>query len=214
MKTPQHPQPPPPRRPHPSGTRKEGLVALVLRRSALTKSEMALFRAEFGTLYTGHYQLVSNALWKRGVRSPVLEERVHDVYMKFCVWVEKNGFPESVPAKLQGLAMGLALNERRRKSRNPVDLGPPSSTSEKPHSSPDIGRAMDLAKLAQRVLPALSPKHSAVIRLVVMRGLDHDEAAAELKIPRSTLTNRLVAAKKRLVELVDELLPASFRGLA
>ena len=92
-----------------------------------------------------------------------------------------------------------------------MTLGPPSSSSEKPHSAPEIERTLDLAALASRLLPALTPEHREVVDAGYARDLSHEEAARELGISRTTFTTRLAAARRRLAELLIFLPPSQRR---
>ena len=52
-----------------------------------------------------------------------------------------------------------------------------------------------------------------MIKKVIMKGLSHTEAAAELGIPEGTLKSRLMAAKRELLELAQEFFPPSQRRI-
>lgn len=195
----------------PTALEDQEMAALRARRSALDAREKALFDAKFPALLLGHHDQVWRALSKLGVRSPLLEDLVQDVFLTFYDGVIESGFPDSIPAKLQALAMGFARNHFRREEHNPVTLGPPSSSSEKPHSAPEIERTLDLAALASRLLPALTPEHREVVDAVYARDLSHEEAARELGISRTTFTTRLAAARRRLAELLIFLPPSQRR---
>jgi RNA polymerase sigma factor (sigma-70 family) len=195
-------------------SRQDALAALRERRSALGPEEIALFRAEaFPTIFRAHHARVRGALRKRGGRPAVLEELTQEVFFRFFFHVVQEGFPDSITAKLLGLATGLALNHRRRERRNPVGLGPPSSTAEEPKSGPEAERRMDLRRTAQRLLPALSQQDRDLIQAVVLDEQSHDEVAAQLGVARRTLTSRVAAAKQRLAAMAMLLLPESQRGL-
>ena len=57
----------------------------------------------------------------------------------------------------------------------------------------------------------LSSKHQAVVDAVILRELSHEAAALELGLPKSTVTTRVEAAQKRLVELAQIIIPLSQR---
>jgi RNA polymerase sigma factor (sigma-70 family) len=192
--------------------REERLAELVLRRTALSASEAELFREVFREIFAAHYDQVWRVVRRRGARDAELSDLVQDVFAAFYRQVIELGFPDSISAKLQGLAAGRAMNNVRDAKRAPVTLGLPSSRSEKPRSAPEPERALDLVTMIQRLLPALSPEHRAVVKAIILRELSHDEAAAELGLSRPTVTARLIAAKRRLAVLAEELLPASQRG--
>jgi len=71
---------------------------------------------------------------------------------------------------------------------------------------------LDLVTLARRLLPALSEEHRDVVPAIILRELSHDEAAAELGLSRTTVTSRLMAAKRQLVAMAELFLPTSQRG--
>jgi RNA polymerase sigma factor (sigma-70 family) len=191
---------------------RQRLADLVLCRTTLTASEAALFREVFPEIFAAHYDAVWSALRKRGAREPALDDLVQDVFFAFFSQVLEEGFPDSVPAKLRSLAAGRALNQARGANRDPVSLGVPSSSSEKPRSGPEVERTLDLHELARRLLPALLPEHRDVVHAVLLRELSHEEAAAELNLSRTTVTSRLMVAKRQLFAMADLFLPQSQRG--
>ena len=191
--------------------REERHAELVLRRTALSASEAELFREGFRDIFAAHYDQVWRVIRRRGARDAELSDLVQDVFAAFYRQVLEQGFPDSISAKLQGLAAGRAMNQVRDDKRAPVTLGLPSSRSEKPRSAPAPESALDVVTVTRRLLPALSPEHRDVVKAILLRELSHDEAAAELGLPRPTVTARLIAAKRRLAALAKELVPASQR---
>ena len=188
------------------------LADLVLRRTKLSASEAKLFREVFPEIFAAHYDAVWSALRKRGARDPALDDLVQDVFFAFFSHVLEEGFPDSLTAKLKSLAAGKALNQARGANRDPVSLGVPSSSSEKPRSAPERERTLDLLELARRLLPALSPEHRDVVQAIIVRELSHEEAAAELNLSRTTVTSRLLVAKRQLFAMAELFLPKSQRG--
>ena len=51
-----------------------------------------------------------------------------------------------------------------------------------------------------------------MVQAVLLRDLSHEEAAAELNLSRSTVTTRLLAAKRQLFTMAELFLPQSQRG--
>ena len=192
--------------------RHERLAELVLRRSKLSESEAGLFREVFPEIFVAHYEAVWHALRKGGARDAALKDLVQDVFFAFFNQVVEGGFPDNLAAKLKSLAAGKALNQARGVNRDPVSLGVPSSSSEMPQRAPEAERTLDLLELARRLLPALSPEHRAVVQAVLLHDLSHDEAAAELNLSRTTVTMRLLAAKRQLLTMAVLFLPQSQRG--
>jgi len=192
--------------------RRERLAELVLRRTALSASEAELFREVFPEVFAAHYDRVWSVLRRTGARDAERDDLVQEVFLAFFSQVLEQGFPDSIPARLLGLAAGRALNQVRGAKRDPVTLGPPSSGSEQPRSALSAERALDLVTLARRLLPALSEEHRDVVPAIILRELSHDEAAAELGLSRTTVTSRLMAAKRQLVAMAELFLPTSQRG--
>lgn len=64
----------------------------------------------------------------------------------------------------------------------------------------------------EQVFSQLSDEHRAVITLREIDGLDYEEIAAALGVPRGTVMSRLFYARKALQEALRELAPDSIRG--
>jgi RNA polymerase sigma factor (sigma-70 family) len=192
--------------------RKEKLAALVLRRSALTKEETALFREVFPDIFHLHKDPVWAVIRRQGARDAALQDLVQDVFVRFYNQTVEQGFPESIPVKLHGIAATVGLNYARGQRREPVSLGLPSSSKLPPRSATSAEGALYRRKLAQRLLPALSKEHRDVIVAILVCGLTHEEAAIELGIPRTTVSSRLIKAKLALVAMAALFFPPSQQG--
>jgi len=193
--------------------RREALAVLVLRRTKLTTSEARLFLdVLFPEIFRAHYDQVWAQFGRRQLLGGEIDDLLQETFLTFLTQVIERGLPDSVRRTLHAIAHGKMLNHVRAVKRSPLSLGAPSSRSEEPRSGPDLDRAMDLWNLAQRVLPQLSPTHYQAIDLVVLSGLSLTEAAAAAGIEVGTMKSRLMAAKQKLVELVEPLLPSSQRG--
>jgi len=103
------------------------------------------------------------------------------------------------------------LKHLRATRRAPVSLELPSSGSEKPRSSLDVERVLELRELARQLVDRLSPEHRSVIDKVILNGLSHGDAAAVLDLPEGTVKSRMMAAKQELLALAKRLLPPSQR---
>ena len=192
--------------------RREALEALVLRDTALTEGEVALFRDVFPEIMDTHFDRVWRVLVRRGIRGAALDDLVQEVFAAFFRAVCASGFPSDLRAELDGIAAGKASNHLRGAGRDPVTVGLPSSGSEKPRSGPDLLRALDVDEFRRRLLPALTAEQLAVVDAVLYRGLSHEEAALELGIPRTTVTSRLMAARRVMVEMAELFFSPSQRG--
>jgi RNA polymerase sigma-70 factor (ECF subfamily) len=189
--------------------RAERLTQLVLRRSQLTSEEEALLREIFPALMEAHLDTVWERLRRRGLQVADVEDLTQEVFLTLYPHLVANGFPDNLDAWLQTVAVGKLLNHLRKKRRDPASVGLPSSGSEPPRSPPQHERTMDRRKAVLEVLPQLSSDHQAVVALVILHGLSHIAAAEMLGIPEGTLKSRLIAAKRRLAQLLGPLLPPS-----
>ena len=121
------------------------------------------------------------------------------------------GFPDRIRAKLYSLARGAFANRLRGHERDPASVGLPSSGSEPPKTPPDLDRAMDFGWVAPQVLALLTDDQREVVELVLIDRLSHSEAADVLGIALGTVKSRVMAAKHRMLELLEQLLPPSQR---
>ena len=192
--------------------RQEAIEALVLRDTALSEREIALFKEVFPEIMDTHFDRVWRVLARRGVFEAAREDLVQDVFAAFYRSVCENGFPSDIQTHLDEIAAGKASNHLRGAGREPWTLGVPSSGSERPRSGPDLLRALDVEAFRARVLPALAPEHLAVVDAVIFRELSHDEAAQELCLPRTTVSSRLVAARRVIAEMAVQFFSPSQRG--
>lgn len=192
--------------------RRAALEALLLRDSALSESEIALFREVFPEIMGTHFDRVWRVLVRRGIRGAVLEDLVQEVFAAFFRSVCDSGFPSDIETKLDDTAAGKASNHLRGAGRDPVSLGLPSSGSERPRSGPDLLRALDVEEFRLRLLPALTPEQLAVVDAILYRGLSHEEAALELGIPRTTVSSRLMSARRVIAEMAELFFSPSQRG--
>lgn len=193
--------------------RQKRLTQLVLRRSKLSDDEAALLREVFPDILTTHHDLVWNRLRRRGLENHDAEDLQQEVFVALHTYILEHGFPDTLPGLLYRLTEGKLLNFLRTRKRAPLSVALPSSGSEKPRSSRDVERAMDVRELARHIFPQLSPEQQEVIETVVVNGLSHSEAAAVLGLPEGTVKSRLIAAKRALLRLAEPFLPASQRGL-
>jgi RNA polymerase sigma-70 factor (ECF subfamily) len=166
----------------------------------------------FPAIFAEHRSYVEDLLRKGGVESHEVMDLLQEVFITLHAQILEIGVVDSIPAMLQTLTHHKILNHVHAQQRAPFTLGVPSSTSEKPRSQLDVERALHLQKVARRIYSQLSPEHREVIKKVIVGGLTHTEAAAELGIPEGTLKSRLLAAKRALVAAAEQILPPSQRG--
>jgi RNA polymerase sigma factor (sigma-70 family) len=184
----------------------------LVRDTALSESEIALFREVFPEIMDMHLERVWRVLVRRGIRDAALEDLVQEVFATFFRSVCESGFSSDVQTELDNIAAGKASNHLRGAGREPISLGLPSSGSERPRSGPDLLRALDVEEFRRRLLPALTAEQSAVVDAVLYRGLSQEEAARELGIPRTTVTSRLMSARRVMAEMAELFFSPSQRG--
>jgi RNA polymerase sigma factor (sigma-70 family) len=193
------------------------MKALLGLRRPLTPPEMLLLRQLFEDgIYDTCFPEARRTLKKWGLHGDeLLLDLTQETLMRLWDTCVAQGLPDSLVAKVRGLAMGLALNHGTREKRSPVtDRGLPSSGSDKLAASVrPIDRALDLKEVVRTLFHALKPKHRAVVDALVFRDLSYDEAAAALDLPKSTVTTRFKAAIDKLRELAPDLLSPSQRDL-
>jgi RNA polymerase sigma factor (sigma-70 family) len=196
----------------PDGEREEKVAQLVLRRTKLSASEAALLREVFPEILGTHHDEVWNQLRKRRLNPDEAEDLLQEVFTTLYHHIMEHGFPDSFPKMLHTITEGKLLNHVRAGKRTPISVGLPSSGSEKPRSSPDVERALDLRELARRLLPQLHPDHQLVVDQIVLQGVSSEELALALGLPVGTVKSRLFAAKRALAALAEQFLPPSQRG--
>ncbi len=193
--------------------RHEAMTQLVLRRTALSPSEVLLLRSAFPAIFHAHHDQVWNQLRRRGLDGQEAKDLLQEVFLALHRHIIVQGFPEKIPALLRTITENKLLNHVRAGRRTPVSLGLPSSGSEKPVSAPDISCTLPIQELAIRLFHALSPEHQDVVEKVLVNGLSHHDAAAALGLPEGTLKSRLIAAKREMLLRAAELLPPNQRRI-
>src|SRR4051794_4505483 len=86
--------------------RREKIDALMLRRTALSESEIALFDEEFRKIYDEHYDRVWRVLMRKGVPEAALSDLTQEVFAKWLCHVRDHGFEDSIKKHLDRIAAG------------------------------------------------------------------------------------------------------------
>jgi DNA-directed RNA polymerase specialized sigma24 family protein len=182
------------------------------RGTPLSAEQAAKLHAVYGLFFEVHWRRVRDALRKQGVPKGARDDLMQRCFKRFFYTACRKGLPENVTTRLLLIVRSLSWNLRRAKRRDPVSVGLPSSRHLRPQSSRHgTDRVLDLKRRASRLLHVLSPEHRAVADALLLRGLSHEEAAAELKLSQSTLASRLAAALKQLRKAARKL-PLSQQG--
>jgi RNA polymerase sigma-70 factor (ECF subfamily) len=192
--------------------RGERIAALMLRRGELDDEEVVLLREVFAGLVSVHQHWALRFLLRRGLQLAEAEDVLQEGLVRLYLKIVAAGFPNSVPGLLWSLLRGLARDHVHARSRCLETPGLPSSGSEPPLSPLDLARAIDLKKVSPLLLPQLTEEQRDVFEIVYLDRLSHADAAEALDIPLGTVKSRLMAAKKRLAEILEPLLPDSQRS--
>jgi DNA-directed RNA polymerase specialized sigma24 family protein len=185
--------------------REDAIARLLRRRSALDAGEVVLFKKIFPDLMEQHFDTVWGVLRGKGLGEADANDLLQETFARFFERTCKEGFPDSIEAKLCASAAGMALNLRRDAAREVPGL--PSSGAEPAASIPSLASLLDDHALRRRVMLALSPTQMEAVEAVYLRRLSHAEAARELGIRRTTLTSRLGVAREIIVALANAFNP-------
>jgi DNA-directed RNA polymerase specialized sigma24 family protein len=193
---------------------REDVKALLLRRSALTDPEVLVFRKVYPDIYDTFLDTLVCVVRSHGAREAVQKELVHDAFMDLWKTCADNGLPDSIQAKLLGLATGLARNHVRRERNKPVtEALEPGSSKDVPGSMPRPEMNIGLKEMATTLFHLLTPEHQEAIDAVILRDLTVAAAARELNLPWSTVASRCTAALALLEEEAERLFTESERRL-
>jgi DNA-directed RNA polymerase specialized sigma24 family protein len=191
------------------------MKALLALRRPLTPLEKELAKVLFEDVFAAHGRDVWNTLARWDVPLDLRPDMTQETFERAFASAGAAGFPDSVLAKLRGLAKGLAWNYHDREQHSPITgAGAPSSSSEKPAGSvPSPDLVLDLDEVARKLFHLLSPDHQAVVDAIFFKNLTREEASLALGISEANVKKRLEAAIRRLRVLALTELSESERGL-
>jgi len=132
-------------------------------------------------------------------------------FLKLYAKILEGGFPDSIAGMLYRIAEGKFSNHVRNENRDRETAPLPSSGSEPPKTPLDLDGVMDAKQMAPQLLSLLTDAQREVVVLVLIDGLSHAEAAAVLEIAVGTVKSRVMSAKRRMMELFEQLVPPSPR---
>ncbi|MGH7687139.1 MAG: RNA polymerase sigma factor [Candidatus Dormibacteria bacterium] len=151
---------------------------------------------DFGRLYRESYHRVLLTL--RGVLrdEAAAEDCTQEAYVRaFRAWPS---WKPDAPAEawVHRIAINVAISHRRRERLRSIA----DRLQRREVIAPTDAAHLDLINALRR----LKPRHAAVIVLRHHHGYSNREIAAALKIPESTVSAQLVAAKRQLVQMLGE----------
>jgi DNA-directed RNA polymerase specialized sigma24 family protein len=193
----------------------EKISLLFQRDSKLSTEEVALLHKPkvFRRIIDAHRTQVWDLLRMHRLERHDAEEIYQDVFVALRNHIVETGFPKNRPGLVNKIVSWKVLGYVTDKKRAPPTEALPSSGSV-PMSAPDLDRILDLRMLQHQTLPKLSPEHREVVEKVILNSLSHTAAAEELGLTEGRLKARLLAARRALYALTEEILPPSQRGTA
>jgi RNA polymerase sigma-70 factor, ECF subfamily len=197
--------------PGPEATAAEKLAWIERHGAPLDARGVAVLREVFPAIMGSYYRRVYRHIVKWGVRPPVVEDILQDVFMELFDRVARSGVQPNLRGMIGRITKGQLLHHVRTLQRTPESVALPSSGSALPESAPDLDRAVDYRALARRLLPELSPVHRIVVVACILADKTDAEAALALGISEGTLKSLLVAARRELRALAGPLVPQSQR---
>lgn len=150
--------------------------------------------ADFDRLYRHSYwKIVATLTGVLGGDRPVAEDCAQEAFAKaFRAW---GRWRPDAPAEawLHRIALNVALGEKRRQKRHEVGelvrrLGWRETTVDPAEPPSELGQALGSLKLEEAAIVILRHHH----------GYSNREIAAALGVPESTISSKLVAAKRKL----------------
>jgi RNA polymerase sigma-70 factor (ECF subfamily) len=164
-------------------------------------------RSAFERLYHCYEKRVYQYVKTLVADASLAEEIVGDTM--FAVWRGAGSFActSRVSTWIFGIARHKSLDAIRRSGRRQRE-GESDGAIDLPHPQdrPDEGVfRIELAKLTQRAMAALSREHQEILRLVFYEEQPYEEISTLLGIPANTVKTRVYYAKQRLKEQLARL---------
>ena len=134
-------------------------------------------------------------------RRDVAEDLYQETWIKLAIHAPRLAEDTDLAAWLYTVARNLARSEKRSQRARPVGGGPIPEDAAHPGASPyDWAAAGETEGRLERALAELPAPLREVLLLVVVEGLDHDQAAGILGLSPEALRQRLARARAGLAE--------------
>ena len=144
-------------------------------------------------------------LWRTLQRLGVHEAHLPDVSQEVLLVVHRRLHTfdgrTALRAWLFGVCLRVALAHRRTahiRREHPVEIVPDDPDAEPMATPEDAASAAESRRVLQQALDDLSPEKRAVFVMYELEGIDCDEIAATMGVPRGTVHSRLHVARNEL----------------
>jgi RNA polymerase sigma-70 factor (ECF subfamily) len=170
----------------------------------------ALRRADpvaFGRVHARYGPRLYNFLARMTGRKDKAEDLYQEMWLKLAVHATRLEEDTDLGAWLYTVARNLAYSDRRSaRARPDVDSGAPPDHAVAETASPyDWAAANQTEALVDRALSEIPDAFREVLLLVVVAGLEPEQAAEILGLKPEALRQRLSRARAKLAERLDEL---------
>lgn len=154
---------------------------------------------DISALYRRHISLVRGCAL-RVLREPAAAEDVaQEVFIRFLRHRERSGSEQDTAAFLYRTSTHLALNRLRDARRRDTlrSAAVPESEPESPHS-PEDGLAL------RKVLAEADPEQAQIAACYFIHGMEHEEIAEVLGLPRRTIGRRLEKFREHAERMLQD----------
>jgi len=166
----------------------------------LSRGDESVFRR----LFDRYHPFVYSFALRMTESDPIAKDVVQDVFVK--IWVNRESLHtiENLPAYLNRMTRNLVLNGMKRKAHEESLLRDLFPAGNERNSTEDAALAKELEALLHRAIAHLPAQQQKVYRLGRMKGLKHEDIAAELHISRETVKKHMMAAIRGVKDYLQE----------
>jgi RNA polymerase sigma-70 factor (ECF subfamily) len=161
----------------------------------------------FGRVHAHYGPRLFNFLARLTGRKAIAEDLYQEMWLKLAVHAPRLEEDTDLGAWLYTVARNLAYSDRRRERVRPGnDAGELKGHEAAGGASPyDWASANQTEALVDRALADIPDAFREVLLLVIVAGLEPEQAAAVLNLKPDALRQRLSRARAKLAERLDEL---------
>ncbi|QSQ22997.1 sigma-70 family RNA polymerase sigma factor [Pyxidicoccus parkwayensis] len=143
-------------------------------------------QVDISTLYRRHVALVRGCALRILGEPAAAEDVAQEAFIRFLQHRERSGSEQDTAAFLYRTSTNLALNRLRdaRRRQGLHDAHLPDEEPRSPHS-PEDGLAL------RKVLAEADPEQAQIAACYFIHGMEHEEIAGLLGVPRRTVGRRL-----------------------
>lgn len=187
------------------------IAALLARRTALSREEIALLQRIFPHIMAQQVDLVWAVASARGLGSEGAANCVQETFARYYKSVVERGFPDNPPGLIRRIAQRKADNLARARKNEPPMQAHPSSSQERPASGGGVESLVGRAELGRLLFAELLPDQQVIARLAIIEDRPDREIAETLGLPLGTVKSRIAAVKRALDALHRKHVPESRR---